>query len=60
MAGPLAAMILGDYGADVIKFEHPAKGGPSRTHGPAKDGVGLWWKMLSRNKRTVTCDFARP
>ncbi|WP_433359646.1 CaiB/BaiF CoA transferase family protein [Streptosporangium sp. CA-115845] len=59
-AGPLAATILGDYGADVIKVEHPAKGDPSRSHGPAKDGVGLWWKMLSRNKRAVTCDFGRP
>ncbi|MFJ4773104.1 CaiB/BaiF CoA transferase family protein [Streptomyces uncialis] len=57
-AGPLAATILGDFGADVIKVEHPAKGDPSRTHGPAKDGHGLWWKMLGRNKRAVTCDLS--
>lgn len=58
-AGPLAAMILGDYGAEVIKVEHPAKGDPSRGHGPSKDGVPLWWTMLGRNKRTVTLDLGR-
>ncbi|MEV6968253.1 CoA transferase [Hamadaea sp. NPDC051192] len=58
-AGPLAATILGDYGADVIKVEHPAKGDPSRGHGPAKDGVPLWWTMLGRNKQTVTLDLGR-
>ncbi len=58
-AGPLAATILGDYGADVIKIEHPAKGDPSRGHGPARDGVPLWWTMLGRNKQTVTLDLGR-
>lgn len=52
-AGPLAAMVLGDFGADVIRVEHP-KGDPSRGHGASKDGVPLWWKMLARNKRAVT------
>ncbi|MDA0636312.1 CoA transferase [Nonomuraea sp. MCN248] len=59
-AGPLAATILGDYGADVIKVEHPDRGDPSRTHGASKDGIGLWWKMLGRNKRTVTANLGRP
>lgn len=58
-AGPLAATILGDYGADVIKIEHPAKGDPSRGHGPSRDGVPLWWTMLGRNKQTVTLDLGR-
>jgi crotonobetainyl-CoA:carnitine CoA-transferase CaiB-like acyl-CoA transferase len=53
LAGPLACQILGDFGADVIKIEHPARGDGLRTHGSAKDGIGLWWKILSRNKRTV-------
>ncbi|MDA3623981.1 CoA transferase [Saccharopolyspora sp. WRP15-2] len=57
-AGPMAAMHLGDMGAEVIKVEHPAKPDPSRTHGVAKDGVNLWWKTLGRNKRTVTADLA--
>ena len=55
-AGPFAAMLLGDYGADVVKVEHP-RGDPMRGHGHAKDGVGLWWKLVSRNKRTVTLDL---
>ncbi|WP_308268621.1 CaiB/BaiF CoA transferase family protein [Yinghuangia soli] len=57
-AGPLAATILGDFGAEVVKVEHPRHGDPSRRHGHAKNGVGLWWKMLSRNKKTVTCDLS--
>ncbi|MBG7703334.1 CoA transferase [Streptomyces sp. MC1] len=57
-AGPMAATLLGDFGAEVIKVEHPRRPDPSRGHGPAKDGVGLWWKVLGRNKRTVTLDLS--
>lgn len=57
-AGPLAATMLGDFGADVVKIEHPTRPDPSRGHGPAKDGIGLWWKILGRNKRTVTLDLS--
>ncbi|BAL90962.1 putative CoA-transferase family III protein [Actinoplanes missouriensis 431] len=57
-AGPLAATILGDYGADVLKIEHPVTGDPARGHGPAKDGVPLWWTMLGRNKRTLTLSLS--
>ena len=56
-AGPMAAMHLGDMGAEVIKVEHPARPDPSRGHGPAKDGQNLWWKTLGRNKRTVAIDL---
>ncbi|MFB7995496.1 CaiB/BaiF CoA transferase family protein [Streptomyces sp. NPDC056002] len=59
-AGPLAATMLGDFGADVIKVEHPRKPDPSRGHGPSKDGVGLWWKLLGRNKRNITLDLSTP
>jgi crotonobetainyl-CoA:carnitine CoA-transferase CaiB-like acyl-CoA transferase len=59
-AGPLAATFLGDFGADVIKVEHPRKPDAARGHGPAKDGVNLWWKTLGRNKRTVTIDLGEP
>lgn len=55
-AGPLIAMVLGDFGADVIKVEHP-RGDPLRTHGHQKKGVGLWWKVVGRNKRNVTLDL---
>ena len=53
LAGPLCCQILGDYGADVVKIEHPDHGDSFRTHGPAKDGHGLWWTILSRNKRCI-------
>ncbi|MGW5279652.1 CaiB/BaiF CoA transferase family protein [Streptomyces collinus] len=59
-AGPMAATLLGDYGAEVIKVEHPRRPDPSRGHGPARDGIGLWWKVLGRNKRAVTLDLSRP
>ena len=46
-------MLLGDYGADVIKVEHP-RGDPARTHGRSKDGTGCGGRCIGRNKRTVT------
>ncbi|MEJ8634376.1 MULTISPECIES: CaiB/BaiF CoA transferase family protein [Streptomyces] len=57
-AGPLAATMLGDFGAEVIKVEHPTRPDPSRGHGAARNGVGLWWKLLGRNKRTITLDLS--
>lgn len=52
-AGPMVATLLGDFGADVIKVEHP--GGDSlRNLGWEKDGVSLWWAVVNRNKRGVT------
>ena len=59
-AGPLAATFLADYGAEVLKIEHPKGGDPSRHHGHAKDGVGLWWKLLGRNKRAITLYLGSP
>ncbi|MFB7242903.1 acyl-CoA transferase [Streptomyces populi] len=58
-AGPLAATMLGDFGAEVVKVEHPSQPDPSRGHGPSKDGIGLWWKLLGRNKRTITLDLSK-
>ncbi|MFF3728864.1 CaiB/BaiF CoA transferase family protein [Streptomyces sp. NPDC002476] len=59
-AGPLAATMLGDFGAEVIKVEHPRRPDPSRGHGLSKNGVGLWWKILGRNKRNLTLDLSAP
>ena len=56
-AGPLAATMLGDFGADVVKVEHP-RGDPVRTHGASKDGVGLWGKVVGRNKRGITLNLS--
>ena len=59
LAGPFAAMLLGDSGADVIKVEHP-RGDSLRTHGHSRDGHGLMWKQFNRNKRCVTLDLSKP
>lgn len=56
-AGPMAAMHLGDMGAEVIKVEHPDRPDPARGHGPSKNGQNLWWKTLGRNKRTIAIDL---
>ncbi|HVW31100.1 MAG TPA: CoA transferase [Acidimicrobiia bacterium] len=59
-AGPLIATTLGELGADVIKVEQPGSGDPLRRWGEQKDGIGLVWKSVSRNKRCVTLDLRRP
>ncbi len=56
-AGPLVATAMGEFGADVIKVEQPGAGDPLRTWGDRKDGIGLVWKSMSRNKRCVTLDL---
>lgn len=58
-AGPSAATLMADFGADVIKVEHPRKPDPARTHGHSKDGHGLWWKVLGRNKRAMTLNLSQ-
>ena len=58
-AGPVAATLLADYGADVIKVEHP-DGDGLRGLGWQKDGVSLWWAYANRNKRGVTIKLSHP
>jgi crotonobetainyl-CoA:carnitine CoA-transferase CaiB-like acyl-CoA transferase len=60
LAGPLCCQLLGDFGAEVIKIEHPIAGDGMRGHGHQKDGVSLWWKEISRNKRTVGLNLSVP
>ena len=60
LAGPLCAQVLGDFGADVIKIEHPTAGDSFRTHGQLKDGHGLWWRIVSRNKRCIGLYLGEP
>ena len=48
-AGPIAATMMGEFGADVIKVEQPGSGDPMRTWGDSRDGIGLVWKSVSRN-----------
>ena len=59
-AGPMAATMLGDYGAEVIKVEHSKGGDAVRRHGHSKDGVPLWWKMVGRNKKAITLYLGAP
>lgn len=59
-AGPLAATMMADFGADVIKIEHPKTSDPVRYHGYQKGGGSLWWKMVGRNKRVITLYLGAP
>jgi crotonobetainyl-CoA:carnitine CoA-transferase CaiB-like acyl-CoA transferase len=60
VAGPFAAGLLGDYGADVLKVEMPGAGDSLRALAPHKDGAPLWWKVTNRNKRGITLDLRQP
>ena len=58
LAGPLAAMLLGDLGADVIKVERPDGGDDTRAWGPPwHDGVSTYYLGLNRNKRSIALDL---
>jgi crotonobetainyl-CoA:carnitine CoA-transferase CaiB-like acyl-CoA transferase len=59
LAGPLIATLLADYGADVVKVEHP-RGDALRSFGWVKDGVSLWWLFVNRNKRCVSLNLGAP
>ncbi|NUR48541.1 MAG: CoA transferase [Hamadaea sp.] len=56
IAGPLAGAFLGDFGADVVKIEHPKVPDTARGHGPG----GLWGRVLMRNKRCGTLNLSTP
>ena len=58
-AGPLISTLMADYGADVIKVEHP-RGDAMRSFGWSKDGISLWWAFASRNKRCITLTLSHP
>jgi len=60
IAGPSIGMLLADYGATVIKVESPKGGDGIRTWGNRRKDVGLYHKVLNRNKRSVTADLHTP
>ena len=59
LAGPNCARYLADFGADVIKVERPDTGDSLRGMAwrDPRDGEGLWWKLVNRNKRNIALDF---
>jgi hypothetical protein len=59
-AGPLVATYLGELGAEVIKIEQPGTGDAIRSWGAQKNGHGLMWKSVGRNKRTATLELRKP
>jgi formyl-CoA transferase len=60
VAGPVAATLLADLGADVIKIEQPGRGDSLRHIGPSVEGESLWWNVEGRNKKSVTLDLHHP
>ena len=58
VAGGTASSLMADFGADVVKVERPGAGDPLRNWGPFHNGVSLWWKVHSRNKRSITLNLA--
>jgi len=64
LAGPYATMILGDYGADVVKIEEPGKGDDTRGWGPpwvpGAAGASAYFTAVNRNKRSCTLDLKHP
>ncbi|MCC2658707.1 MAG: succinyl-CoA:L-malate CoA transferase subunit [Panacagrimonas sp.] len=60
IAGPVAATLLADFGAEVIKVEQPQGGDTIRSNGPIVDGQSLWWNVEGRNKRSITLDLRVP
>ena len=57
IAGPFAAKLLGEFGAEIIKIEPPEIGDPLRKWRKLENGTSLWWHVQSRNKKSVTLDL---
>ncbi|MFD6897229.1 CaiB/BaiF CoA transferase family protein [Rhodococcus sp. NPDC060086] len=61
LAGPFCGQLLADFGAEVIKLEDPGHGDPMRQWGrKSSQGQSLWWPIVARNKKSVTCNLRTP
>src|SRR4051812_22855500 len=62
LAGPYATMMLGDFGADIVKIERPRVGDDTREWGPPYDvnGVATYFNSVNRNKRSVVLELTDP
>jgi formyl-CoA transferase len=59
IAGPYAASVLAQFGAEVIKVEAPGEGDQLRYWRKVHQGTSLWWRSLSRNKKSITIDLKK-
>ena len=57
VAGSTASSLFADFGAEVIKIERPGSGDPLRNWGPFVNDISLWWKVHSRNKKSITLNL---
>src|SRR6478672_670181 len=57
IAGPFAGRLMAEFGADVIKVEPPGKGDPLREWRHIYEGNSLWWRLQSRNKKSITVNL---
>ncbi|MEH6687422.1 MAG: CaiB/BaiF CoA-transferase family protein [Halopseudomonas sabulinigri] len=60
IAGPFAARICAEFGADVIKVESPNGGDPLRKWRKLYEGTSLWWFVQARNKKSITLNLKAP
>ena len=60
IAGPFAARILAEFGAEVIKIESPDGGDPLRQWRKLHEGTSLWWSVQARNKKSITANLKHP
>ncbi len=60
LPGPFCSMILGDYGADVLKLEAPGVGDYLRNWEPLVDGTSAFFIAVNRNKRSLTLNLKKP
>jgi crotonobetainyl-CoA:carnitine CoA-transferase CaiB-like acyl-CoA transferase len=60
LAGPFCGHLFADFGAEVIKIEPPGKGDVMRGWGGLYKGLGLYWPILSREKKSATLDLRQP
>lgn len=62
LAGPYATMLLGDFGAEIVKIERPGAGDDTRAWGPPfdSDGTATYFNSVNRNKRSVALNLTSP